>query len=304
MPELRDPSEVLVPGVEQDLVRIVRRCPDDHGWQKLSLEICAALAAPVEFLTRVPLRDSLKWIQERVDFLLTTFEGHRLVEAAVKGHPERMAECVAQAFLLKEVRVNVFSCRVASTLFRSTCHEGAVAECARALALSSEKVWRRGGIRSRNTVYVLTTLVAQSSHAEVASTIVRLWFRPDALQKLLMKTTCYLQLLAACLRSCAPERPRLVALLLCSFEESPDLRYVILKSIACTPQYVGADVLCALAAASEEIFGIKFPELLTGFALCTTVFVFVPLFFHLVHAGAVGAISQASSTTLKGTTPV
>jgi len=139
-----------------------------------------------------------------------------------------------------------------------------VEKCAQAFALSSESVWRRGGLGSRSAVYVLTTLVAQSSHVEVASAIVRLWFRQDALRKLLMKTTCYLQLLTACLCSCAPERPRLVALLLCSFEESPDLRYAILRSIARTPQEVGAEVLCALGAASEEIFGVQFPEFLTG----------------------------------------
>ena len=257
------PTEVLVPGcVEQQLERIVR-CTTDLGWQKHSLDICALLSGPQEFVMRGPLHDALQWIQQRVDSLVATFAGHRLVEAAVKGHPARMAECVARAFLLREVHVNVFSCRVASCLFRSTAHKGEVEKCAQAFALASASVWRSNGLGSRSAVYVLTTL-AQSSHAEVASPIVRLWFRRDALRKLLVKTTCYIQLLTACLRSRAPERPRLVALLLCSLEESPDLRYAILRSIARTPQGVGADVLCALGAASEEIFGIQFPEFLSG----------------------------------------
>ncbi len=230
-----------------------------EAWKRWSIRFCAALMRPATEDTRAPLQCNLSWIGDHCGELVFNFVGHRLVEAATKGHVEFLAERVAEVILSDPTHVNEWSCRVFNALLRCGAHVEVVGECAKAFAAKADGFWDG---RNQWGLYVLQA-VAQSRF-EAASAVVRLWFRPDALRVLVSsRHACYMHLLLASLRCGASECRRLAAMLVMTFDNR-DLCYTLLKSFLRVGE-IGLQILCEIAQKSFDLLNYWFSDPLQAF---------------------------------------
>lgn len=231
-------------------------------WQNLSIRFCTALARPATENTIDAVNIVLCYVRSNCSTLISTLEGHRLVEASLRGHTEVVAKSVSDAILSDPglLTQNIYVGRVCSCLLRNTINFEEGGTCSKAVAARADMLWES---QTATAIYVLMALVACGHDS--ASTVARLWFRPDALSKLVARRRCTMDLLLCCLRCrCLPERRELVAMFIVALEMSYEVSYIMMKAFVRTKPS-GIQILCQLAQLSSSQLGVRFADYLVSF---------------------------------------
>ena len=248
---------VLSAGVnERDAVRLLatdhwqdwfqpRAAWSVKDWKRLSIQFCTVIMTTSKDVAG--MSGALGWMRANCkSHLIHTFEGHRLIEAALRRHIHTVGDAVAEA-LLADNRVGPWSGRVWSCLLRYGKHSEVGAKCAAALAARAQTIWEKEP--NASGMYALQALV--ECNYDAAAQVVALWSREDALRKLVEKRPCYMTLLLACLRCPRPERRQLVATFLLLFEDV-NVCCVVLKALVRVKK-IGVQILCEIAQHSIEL---------------------------------------------------
>ena len=218
------------------------RCTND--WKGSSIRLCTAIQTSEN--TVAGMKGALDWIRANMQSLIHTFEGHRLVEAALRRHIDIVGDAVAEA-LLADARIGRWAGRVWSCLLRYGRQSEVGRKCATAMAARVRTIWEIH--HNASGMYVLQALV--ECNYDAAAQVISLWFREDALRKLASRRSHYMTLLLACLRCPRPERRQLVAAFLLLFDDA-NLCYTVLKTLL-RVKPVGVLILCEIAQHSVEL---------------------------------------------------
>ncbi len=239
-------KEVFQPGAA--------RCTND--WKCSSIRLCTAIQTSES--TVAGMNGALDWIRANMHSLIHTFEGHRLVEAALRRHFHIVGDDVAEA-LLEDTRVGPWSGRVWSCLLRYGRCTAVGRKCAMAMAARAQTTWENN--QNAAGMYVLQTLV--ECDYDVSPQVISLFCREDALRKLAQKRPCYMTLLLACLRCPRPERRQLCATFLLLFDDV-SLCYTVMKMLL-RVKPVGVLILCEIAQHSMTELNVWFSDYFQAF---------------------------------------